>query len=229
MKHSRFGLSVMKVSADIFLKSLLAVSLLSVHASAKEDTTIAGTNLPYSVFIEALLESPEYDELTDYTKLNTVHLRILPGSVPSVHKNSGLIDKVVVKKSVYRIYLYKDNKVVKTYFIALGANPKGHKQYEGDKRTPEGTYILDYVKQNSRFYKSFHISYPNKKDIEHAKALGKRPGGMIMVHGQPYIQNNPTPGIQSSNWTNGCIALMNDDMDEFLELVAPGTVIEILP
>ena len=97
------------------------------------------------------------------------------------------------------------------------------------KKTPEGTYILDYVNQNSRFHKSFHISYPNKNDIQYAKSFGKKPGGMIMVHGQPYIKDNPTPGLQASNWTNGCIALLNDDMDEFLELVSPGTVIEIQP
>ncbi len=204
---------------------LIYLILFPLAGNARaENAQTAGTNLPFSVFIEALLETPEYDERADYTKLNTTKI---PFS-QYIFKNDS-VDKVVVQKSTYRLFLYRKGKLVKSYYIALGENPKGHKHFEGDKKTPEGTYILDYINPNSRFHKSFHISYPNKTDIEYAKSMGKKPGGMIMVHGQPYVKDNPTPGLQSSNWTNGCIALLNDDMDEFIELVSPGTVIEIRP
>lgn len=217
---------MIKMKALKFYCSTIAFLIIffSNHNAQAENVETAGTKLPFSVFIEAILEAPEYDERTDYTKLKTTKI---PYSQFIFHGDS--VDKVVVKKSKYRLFLYRKGKIIKTYFIALGENPKGHKHFEGDKKTPEGTYILDYVNQNSRFHKSFHISYPNKNDIQYAKSFGKKPGGMIMVHGQPYIKDNPTPGLQASNWTNGCIALLNDDMDEFLELVSPGTVIEIQP
>ncbi|MGN1394453.1 MAG: murein L,D-transpeptidase family protein [Succinivibrionaceae bacterium] len=145
---------------------------------------------------------------------------------------SKIITRVVVKKSLYRLFLYQNNILIKTYIIALGKNPVGHKQYEGDQKTPEGKYILDYIKLNSNYYKSFHISYPNANDIKHAESMGRSPGGMIMVHGQPKYTGKKedfVPGIQASNWTNGCIALLNEDMDEFIQLVKPGTIIEIEP
>jgi murein L,D-transpeptidase YafK len=130
------------------------------------------------------------------------------------------------------MYLYKDSNLIQTFLIALGKNPKGPKTMEGDKKTPEGTYTLDYIKRNTKYYKAFHISYPNVSDIKKAKSLGIKPGSMIMIHGQPSSRggnDDTTPGIQSSNWTNGCIALMNYDMDKFVELVDPGTEIIIEP
>ena len=211
----------LKYTALAIISFILFLVAGNAHA---ENAQTAGTSLPFAIFIEALLETPEYDERADYTKLNTTKI---PFS-QYIFKNDS-VDKVVVQKSTYRLFLYRKGKLVKSYYIALGENPKGHKHFEGDKKTPEGTYILDYINPNSRFHKSFHISYPNKTDIDYAKSMGKKPGGMIMVHGQPYVKDNPTPGLQSSNWTNGCIALLNDDMDEFIELVSPGTVIEIKP
>ena len=95
------------------------------------------------------------------------------------------VDLVKVDKSANKMYLMEGDMVIKEYHIALGKNPQGHKQQEGDKRTPEGTYTLDYKKEDSAFYRSMHISYPNKKDIENAKKRGVSPGGFIMVHGQP--------------------------------------------
>lgn len=184
--------------------------------------------LPFDIYMSAITESPEYDIDFDYTELNTIEI---PFKIHRYNIKSE-INKVVVKKSLYRMYLYHDDISVKSYIISLGANPRGHKEFEGDKKTPEGNYILDYINEKSNYYKSFHISYPNKQDILHAKNLGRRPGGMIMIHGQPKYTGKKedfVPGIQSSNWTNGCIALMNDDMDEFLNLVKPGTPITIEP
>ena len=137
------------------------------------------------------------------------------------------VDLVKVDKSANKMFLMQGEKVIKEYKIALGANPQGHKQQEGDKRTPEGTYTLDYKKEDSAYYRSMHISYPNKIDIESAKKRGVSPGGFIMIHGQPNGRGWIASISQQTNWTDGCIALSNEEMDEFMALVAVGTKIDI--
>ena len=113
--------------------------------------------------------------------------------------------------------------------MAFGDNPVGHKQQEGDERTPEGKYILDYKKDDSSFYKAIHISYPNKDDIESAKKKGVSPGGFIMIHGQKNGYGWAAWITQYFNWTDGCIAVTNSEMDEIWEAVDIGTPIEIKP
>ncbi len=137
------------------------------------------------------------------------------------------VDLVTVKKSINKMYLLEKGKVKKEYDIALGANPRGHKEQEGDEKTPEGRYILDYVKEDSSFYRSMHVSYPNKRDLENAKNKGVSAGGFIMVHGQKNNLGWLSLISQNFNWTDGCIALKNSEMDEFLEIVKVGTPIEI--
>lgn len=123
------------------------------------------------------------------------------------------------------MHLIQHDRIIRTYKIALGGNPKGHKQYEGDKRTPEGRYILDFVNENSRYYRSVHINYPNKEDIANAKKSGKSPGGQIMIHGQ---KNGTNPyRYKRKDWTNGCIAMTDTEIDEFLLFVKIGTPIDI--
>ena len=118
-------------------------------------------------------------------------------------------------------------KVVKRYTIALGGNPKGHKKREGDEKTPEGTYTLGYINEQSKYYRSMHISYPNKNDLSNAKVRGVSAGGFIMIHGQKnFLSDFPEFKILL-DWTNGCIALSNVEMDEFLSLVPTGTPISI--
>ncbi|WOE67003.1 L,D-transpeptidase family protein [Aeromonas allosaccharophila] len=136
-------------------------------------------------------------------------------------------DLVVVKKSTYSLTLMKDGKELKRYWIALGPAPKGHKQQEGDQRTPEGRYTLDYKRTNSGYYKAIHINYPNLDDIKRANELGVRPGGMIMIHGQRNSIGNRR--VQPSNWTNGCIAMLNHELDEVWDAIDPGTPIVIEP
>lgn len=138
-------------------------------------------------------------------------------------------DLVVVKKSQYSLELFKDGKPIRHYWIALGMNPKGPKVRKGDLRTPEGRYLLDYKKDNSGYYKAIHISYPNLSDLQRAKMLGVDPGNMVMIHGQPNRADPDEPAVQRSNWTNGCIALLNHEMDELWDMVEPGTPIEIRP
>jgi len=125
------------------------------------------------------------------------------------------------------MYLIENEKVIKTYHVAFGANPKGHKQKEGDEKTPEGIYYLDYKKENSSFYRAIHISYPNEQDKERAKQQQVSPGGFIMIHGQRNWLSRLSPITQRFNWTNGCIALTNTEMDEFMGLVNVGTKIQI--
>lgn len=137
------------------------------------------------------------------------------------------VDLVKVDKSANKMYLMDGEKTIKEYHIALGANPQGHKQQEGDERTPEGIYTLDYKKEDSAFYRAMHISYPNQQDIDNAKERGVSLGGFIMVHGQKNGLGWLAPASQNFNWTNGCIALTNKEMDEFMTLVANGTKIQI--
>ncbi len=92
-------------------------------------------------------------------------------------------DQVVVYKNKRQMHLLRSRKVIRTYIIALGDNPMGHKRQEGDKRTPEGNYVLDWRNSKSAYYKSIHISYPNQQDKENARRLGVSPGGDIMIHG----------------------------------------------
>ncbi len=123
----------------------------------------------------------------------------------------------------------KNGIVLKKYHVAFGANPKGHKQQEGDERTPEGKYVLDYKKKNSSFYKAIHISYPNDEDKRQAKEKGVSPGGQIMIHGQKNGIGWLSFITQRFNWTDGCIAVSNDDMDQIWNAVDVGTPIEIKP
>ena len=122
-----------------------------------------------------------------------------------------------------------DSKTLKKYHVAFGANPKGHKLQEGDERTPEGKYILDYKNERSSFYKAIHISYPNDEDKKRAKEKGIRPGGQIMIHGQKNGFGWLSFIVQRFNWTDGCIALSNGNMDEIWDAVEVGTPIIIKP
>lgn len=141
----------------------------------------------------------------------------------------GKVDLVVVTKSESSMVLMRDGKELKRYRIAMGDNPKGHKFKEGDQRTPQGRYILDYKKSDSAFYRSIHISYPNEEDQLRASALGIKPGGMIMIHGQNPNSNMTPEEAQRYNWTNGCIAVTNKEMDELWLSIDEGTPIEIWP
>ena len=142
--------------------------------------------------------------------------------------SSQKADSVLVNKSDKKLYLIADGKPFKSYHVAFGANPAGHKQQEGDERTPEGKYLLDYKKDDSAFYKAIHISYPNQNDIENAKKRGVSPGGFIMIHGQRNGLGGLSFASQFFNWTNGCIAVTNSEMEEIWLAVDAGTPIEIV-
>ena len=136
---------------------------------------------------------------------------------------------VVVKKSEARLYLKRDGAILAVLPVAFGGNPRGPKAQQGDEGTPEGRYLLDAKNAKSAFYKSIHISYPNERDRVAARARGRDPGGAVMIHGQRNGFGWAAPLTQLFNWTNGCIALSNSDMDRVWEAVDVGTPIEIEP
>ena len=138
-------------------------------------------------------------------------------------------DKVLIEKKERRLTLLSEGEVIKTYKIALGGNPVGPKERQGDNKTPEGTYIIDSRNSNSGYHLSLHISYPNEIDRRRAKELGVSPGGNIMIHG---IKNGLSwVGAYHAevDWTKGCIAVTDQEMEEIYRLVPNGTTVEIRP
>ncbi|QVL48645.1 MAG: L,D-transpeptidase family protein [Thiocapsa sp.] len=141
-------------------------------------------------------------------------------------------DKVVVKKSQRKLELHNNGRVIREYRVALGGSPDGHKFREGDQRTPIGDYLLNWRNPNSSFHKSIHISYPSERDKLVSRSLGySNPGGMIMIHGLPnYIRSEALrQQYADRDWTQGCIAVQNHEMDEIWAMVRDGTPIKILP
>ncbi len=156
-------------------------------------------------------------------------LAVLPAPVGAGDPRA---DFVRVDKSRKQLILFRDGRVLREYPIALGENPVGHKLMKGDGRTPEGRYKLDWRNPESRFYRSIHISYPNERDLARARAQNRDPGESIMIHGSPAWVPSPEWArrwLHREDWTDGCIAVTNDHMDEIWELVEDGTPIEIRP
>ena len=138
-------------------------------------------------------------------------------------------DRIVVDKSDRTLTLLADDTVLATYRVSLGGAPVGHKQQEGDERTPEGAYVLDWRNAESIAHRSLHVSYPDADDVARAEAAGVAPGGQIMVHGI-------TNGLGwlgrlhlLADWTDGCIGVTNAEMDQIWDAVTDGTPIEIRP
>jgi murein L,D-transpeptidase YafK len=144
-------------------------------------------------------------------------------------RKETLVDHVLVLKSERKMSLLARGKVVRTYKVALGGTPVGAKEQQGDHKTPEGIYLLDRRNPKSKYYKSIHVSYPNEQDKEHAAKLGVSPGGDIMVHGLPNGFGWLGKTHLAHDWTDGCIAVTDAEIDEVWKLVADGTPIEIRP
>jgi len=138
-------------------------------------------------------------------------------------------DQVIVLKKERTLELMSHGKVLKTYKVALGRDPVGPKLRQGDHRTPEGTYILDRRNASSRFYRSIHISYPNSQDRAEAAKLGASPGGDVMIHGLPNGFGWLGSLHRRMDWTDGCVAVTNEEMDEIWRAVPDGTPVEIRP
>ncbi|WP_455232013.1 L,D-transpeptidase family protein [Geopseudomonas aromaticivorans] len=139
------------------------------------------------------------------------------------------VDKVLVVKSERKLLLLSRGEVLKSYRVSLGKQPNGPKRYQGDKRTPEGFYWIDWRKASDKYNLSMHISYPNQQDLHHARQKGLPAGDMIMIHGTPLDAEYPEWYFHTLDWTEGCIAMRNHDIREVWSLVKDGTLIEIRP
>ena len=139
------------------------------------------------------------------------------------------VDRVIVQKANRRMELMRAGAVIASYKISLGLQPIGQKQREGDFRTPEGSYRLTRRNAQSDFFLAVQVSYPEATDIAMARRNGWAPGGAIMVHGLPNILKYSRDRYLSTDWTDGCIALSNEDMLDFWLLTGAGTPIEIRP
>ena len=154
-------------------------------------------------------------------------LALLPSG--GAHARSSFIDRVVIDKSTRTLQLLSGPEIYRTYFVALGGAPEGHKEQEGDLRTPEGVYSISARQPRSVFYRGLVISYPNADDVARAEARGVDPGGEIMIHGLRRGYEWMGERHRRQDWTEGCIAVTNEEIDEIWQLVDVGTPVEIRP
>jgi murein L,D-transpeptidase YafK len=150
-------------------------------------------------------------------------------NVVSVFASDVNVDKVIIEKKTRRLTLLFKGQKIKTYKVALGRNPDGPKEREGDNKTPEGIYTVDSRNNKSHYHLSLHLSYPNPQDIQRAKALGVSPGGNIMIHGLMHGLGWVGGLHRLLDWTKGCVAVTNPEIDEIARLVPNGTTVEIQP
>lgn len=162
----------------------------------------------------------------------SVAIVVLAGSVhaaPDALPDGTVADRIIIEKAARKLCLYRRNSLLKTYKIALGPNPVGHKRRQGDGRTPEGRYVIDSRNSRSAFHRALHISYPNVEDRRNARRRGVSPGGDILIHGLPNGWGHIGIAHVVRDWTLGCIAVTNEEIEEIWRVVPNGTPVEIRP
>ena len=142
---------------------------------------------------------------------------------------TDVVDRILVVKSERKLYLLNAGRIVRSLDISLGLVPQGHKQREGDFRTPEGVYYVEAKNSNSDYFLALKISYPNEQDRARARSQGVDPGGQIMIHGLPNLPKHPESRYRGWDWTDGCIAVSNSDMVDLWLMTSVSTPIEIRP
>ena len=153
--------------------------------------------------------------------------RVGSGTAPAIVATEQQADKIVVRKAAREMQLLRGDDVLRTYRIALGGAPEGHKLQEGDQRTPIGDYVIDWRNPRSMAHLSLHISYPNEQDVAAAKEANVSPGGNIMIHGLPNGWGFLSAVHHLWDWTDGCVAVTNSEMQEIWSMVPNGTPISI--
>jgi len=138
-------------------------------------------------------------------------------------------DTILIVKHERKLYLLRDNSPLRSYRIALGLSPAGAKEHEWDFRTPEGSYIVDFRQEHSHYFKALHISYPSPTDLKRSSALHLPAGRDIFIHGEPNQPTKPVSYYQTRDWTNGCVALSNEDLQDVWNLTVGQTRVEIVP
>ncbi|MBX7149762.1 L,D-transpeptidase family protein [bacterium] len=154
---------------------------------------------------------------------------VLLFSASSFSASHSKANYILIEKSKRKLSVLNGSHVLKTYKVSLGGSPVGDKVQQGDNKTPEGIYKIELKNSHSNYYKAFRISYPDKKDIEEAAAKGVKPGGDIMIHGLPNGLGWVKKWQGLYDWTRGCIALSNEEIDEIWDMVDVGTTVEIKP
>ncbi len=153
----------------------------------------------------------------------------LTADMAAMSSELPMADRLVLRKSERKLYLYNRGQVLRQYEVRLGLRPEGAKEFEGDYRTPEGRYQLARRNSQSDYFLSIQVNYPNDRDIARARRQGLKPGGAIMIHGLPNNPQKPLDYYQRVDWTDGCIAVSNSDMVEIWLMTRAGVPIDILP
>jgi tetratricopeptide (TPR) repeat protein len=190
---------------------------------AYKDQTIAALQMQIGS-LQHEAQGKENEIVTLQKKIEALEKRFFAYAI-----QKGSVDRILIEKSTRRLMLISQGEVLKSYNIALGGNPIGPKERQGDNKTPEGTYVIDGRNKDSRFHLSLHISYPNERDKKRARELGVSPGGDIMIHG---IKNGFSwvgDAHTAVDWTKGCIAVTDEEIEESDRLVPNGTIVEIRP
>jgi len=194
-----------------------------INNVALKDTMIASQQARIED-LQHELEGKENEIVALQKQIETLEQKVFAYAI-----QRGRIDKILIEKQARRLMLISKGEVIKTYKIALGGNPVGPKERQGDNKTPEGTYVIDSRNKGSRYHLSLHISYPNENDRKRAKELGVSPGGNIMIHG---IKNGFSwvgDSHTEVDWTQGCIAVTDEEIEEINKLAPNGTPVEIRP
>jgi murein L,D-transpeptidase YafK len=150
-------------------------------------------------------------------------------SVAQSSSSAARADTILIVKHERMLYLLQDDRVLRSYHIALGLSPTGAKEHQWDFRTPEGSYIIDFRQEHSHYFKALHISYPSPEDLRRSSTLYRSAGGDIFIHGEPNRPTRPVAYYRTRDWTNGCIALADEDLQDLWDLTAGRTTVEILP
>jgi tetratricopeptide (TPR) repeat protein len=195
--------------------------IFQIHNVTIKDKTIA-THQTQIDTLQQEVKSKENEIITLQAKIKVLEQKIF-----ALWKEPA--DKILIEKKERRLTLLSKGEVLKTYKIALGGNPNGPKERQGDNKTPEGAYVIDSRNRDSRYHLSLHISYPNGKDKKRAKELGVSPGGDIMIHGIKNGFSWAGDFHTDVDWTKGCIAVTDEEIEEINKLAPNGTIVEIRP
>jgi murein L,D-transpeptidase YafK len=207
------------------------LGLLCDAANRKSESRTPAGSLRYTNGVRICAEDDSLSKIARRLalKITCVAAMCLATSIGIRPQASKSVDRIVILKSARTMTLMSHGEVLKTYKVALGTEPVGAKQRTGDHKTPEGLYKVDWKNAQSKFHKALHVSYPNAEDRARAKKMGVEPGGEIEIHGLGSKFGWVGALHRKRDWTDGCIAVTNEEIDEIWALVPVGTVIEIKP
>jgi hypothetical protein len=192
-------------------------------------SSMAPAGAPAPAVPTSVTSLPATASLPAFSSVSSVDASGSGPVLPVAADGNVLADRILIEKGARRLTLLSRGAVIAEYPVKLGLSPRGHKQFEGDFRTPEGVYHLSRRNPRSEFFLSVEVSYPNAADRARAKEEGVRPGGAIMIHGQPNVPRKPPEYYANRDWTDGCIAVSNAAMVDIWQRTRIGIPIEIRP